>query len=87
MGGNKGNVHYYKMLKYTLISIWYSHTWVAIKVRTLLYNGNIYTHIYLVFTYMGGNKGHVYYYKMLKYKLISIWYSHTWVAIKVRTLL
>ena len=40
-----------------LYTIWYSHTWVATKVRTLLYNGNIYTHIYLVFAYMGGNKG------------------------------
>ena len=27
------------------------------KGTYLLYNGNIYTHIYLVFTYMGGNKG------------------------------
>ena len=47
---------YYIMVVYTLISIWYSHTWVAIKERTLLYNGNIYTHIYLVFTYKGDNK-------------------------------
>ena len=57
MDGNKGT--YITIKCYYIHSYLFSipYTWVAIKVRTILLNVKILTHIYLVFTYMGDNKG------------------------------